>query len=57
VLAQIAVWLPSNRYGELGWSVAAHQAPTFKGVAILAGWAVLFGVLASVAYRKAAAQR
>jgi ABC-2 type transport system permease protein len=57
VLAQIAVWLPSNRYGELGWSVAAHHAPTLKGVAILTAWAAVFAVLAAFAYRRSAAQR
>jgi ABC-2 type transport system permease protein len=57
LLGQIAVWLPSNRYGELGWSVAAGHAPTAKGVAILAGWAAVFALLAAVAYRKAAARQ
>src|SRR5262249_38713617 len=57
VLGQIAVWLPSNRYGELGWSIAANHAPTAKGVAILAGWAIVFAALAALAYRKSAARR
>jgi ABC-2 type transport system permease protein len=57
LLGQIAVWLPSNRYGELGWAVAAHHAPTLKGVAILAAWAAVFAVLAAFAYRKAAARQ
>jgi ABC-2 type transport system permease protein len=57
LLGQIAVWLPSNRYGELGWAVAAGHAPTVKGVAILAGWAVVFALLAALAYRRSAATR
>jgi len=57
VLGQIAVWLPSNRYGELGWSVAAHHLPTVRGVAILAGWAALFAALAALASRRSAARQ
>lgn len=56
-LQKVAVWLPSNRYGELGWSIAGHHAPTAKGVAILAGWAVVFAALAAFAYRRSAARR
>jgi ABC-2 type transport system permease protein len=56
-LASIAIWLPSNRFAELGWSVAGDVAPPTSGVAILVGWAVLFSALAAFAYRKAAAQR
>jgi ABC-2 type transport system permease protein len=48
VLGQIAVWLPSNRYGELGWSIARNTAPTMKGIAILAGWAAVFAALAAL---------
>lgn len=56
-MAQIASWLPSNRYAELGWSVVADHSPTGKGVAILAGWTVLLAVLAAVSYRASAAKR
>jgi ABC-2 type transport system permease protein len=56
-MARIATWLPSNRYGELGWSVAAAHAPSARGVTILVGWALLFGALAAVTYRRSAAKR
>jgi ABC-2 type transport system permease protein len=37
-LQAIALALPSNRMAELGWRVAAGQAPTLAAVAILAAW-------------------
>ncbi|MFC7758101.1 hypothetical protein ACFQY4_08760 [Catellatospora bangladeshensis] len=56
-LAAIAVWLPSNRFAELGWSVAGEHAPPAAGIAVLAAWTLLFGGLAALSYRRAAAQR
>lgn len=56
-MAQIATWLPSNRYAELGWSVVAGQAPAGRGVAILAGWTAVLAVLAALSYRSSAAKR
>lgn len=56
-MAEIATWLPSNRYAELGWSVVADQAPSTRGVAILAGWTLVLAALAALSYRASAAQR
>ncbi|MBO0868863.1 MAG: ABC transporter permease, partial [Micromonosporaceae bacterium] len=56
-LRALAHLLPSNRYAELGWSAAAGHPPTGTGMAILAGWTALFGVLAAVSYRRWAATR
>jgi ABC-2 type transport system permease protein len=56
-MAQIATWLPSNRYAELGWSVVADHAPTAKGVTILVGWTLVLGALAALSYRRSAARR
>jgi ABC-2 type transport system permease protein len=56
-LANIAKWMPSYRYAELGWSVLDKKAPSAGGVAILAGWVLICALLASVTYRRAAAKR
>jgi ABC-2 type transport system permease protein len=53
VLQRIGRALPSNRLAELGWNLAAGQAPSLSGVLILAGWLVGFGGLALFAYRRA----
>ena len=37
-LQTVALALPSNRMAELGWKVAAGQAPTLAAVAILGAW-------------------
>ena len=57
VLRHIAVALPSNRFAELGWNIAAGRAPSMSGFAILAGWLVLFTGLAWLGYRRANALR
>lgn len=56
-MAQIATWLPSNRYAELGWSVVADHAPSGRGVAILVGWTAVLATLAAMSYRASAAKR
>jgi len=56
-LQRIAQWLPTYRYGELGWRASAGLAPSSVGVAILVGWAVAFAVIAASAYRRFAAIR
>jgi ABC-2 type transport system permease protein len=56
-LRHLAHALPSNRYAELGWRAAAGQLPTGTGAAVLAGWTLLFAVLAATAYRRSAATR
>ncbi|GAA5189449.1 ABC transporter permease [Rugosimonospora acidiphila] len=56
-LRHIAVALPSNRYAELGWRAAGGHLPTMMGGAVLAGWTLLFAVLAAAAYRRSAGTR
>jgi ABC-2 type transport system permease protein len=56
-LQQLAHLLPSYRFAELGWRAAAGAVPTLTGVAVLAAWTALFGVLAALAYRRSAATR
>jgi len=57
VMAQIATWLPSNRYAELGWSIVADHAPPARSVAILAAWTIVLAALAALSYRTSAAKR
>lgn len=57
VLQHIAAVLPSNRFAELGWRVAAGSGVAPVGVAVLAGWLVVFAALAGLCYRRANAVR
>jgi ABC-2 type transport system permease protein len=50
-LLSIARWLPSYRLADLGWQIAGGHAPTRPDVTILAGWAVILGLIAVVAFR------
>jgi ABC-2 type transport system permease protein len=52
-LARIAEVLPTYRAGELGWSVIGATHVTGTGLAILAGWTVLFAALAGWRFRRA----
>lgn len=52
VLQDIAPALPSNRLGELGWKIVGGQDVSLVGVGVLAGWLVLFTVLAGLGYRR-----
>lgn len=56
-LQQVTRFTPSFRYTELAWRVAGGDVPTLAGVAILAGWAGVFGGLAGWTYRRFAAVR
>ncbi|WP_027947077.1 ABC transporter permease [Amycolatopsis taiwanensis] len=56
-LRHVAVVLPSNRFAELGWNLAAAHGPSGPGVAILTGWLAAFAALAVAAYRRANAAR
>jgi ABC-2 type transport system permease protein len=56
-LRHVSQVLPSNRYAELGWKAAAGHLPSAMGGTILAGWTLLFALLAAVAYRRSAATR
>jgi ABC-2 type transport system permease protein len=57
VLQHIAAVLPSNRFAELGWKIAGGAALSPLGIAILAGWLVVFAGLAGLVYRRANAVR
>jgi ABC-2 type transport system permease protein len=52
-LRSISRWTPSNRFAELGWGIVGGHAPSGTAALILAGWTVLLGGLATVAYRRA----
>lgn len=56
-LRDLAGFLPTNRYGELGWAAAAGRLPSLSGTAILLAWTSAFGLLAALAYRRSAASR
>jgi len=51
-LRQAAYLLPSYRLADLGWSVAAGHAPGWADAAVLAGWTLLLGALAALAYHR-----
>lgn len=53
VLQHIAGVLPSNRFAELGWKIAGGSSLSPAGIAILAGWLVVFAGLAGLFYRRA----
>ncbi len=57
LIQNIAQGLPTFRYAELGWRSVAGLTPNIADVAILAGWAALFGVAAVAAYRRFASLR
>ncbi|GAA4617637.1 ABC transporter permease [Actinoallomurus liliacearum] len=52
-LRHVARWLPSNRFAGLGWSVVGGHVPPASDGLVLAGWALVLGVLAIAAYRRA----
>ncbi|HEY7487757.1 MAG TPA: ABC transporter permease [Streptosporangiaceae bacterium] len=52
-LQNVAHWLPSNRFGEVGWDIVGGHAPSAAAGLILAGWAAALGGCAIAAYRRA----
>jgi ABC-2 type transport system permease protein len=56
-LRHIATVLPSNRFAELGWRIAAGASPSLVGGAMLVGWLVVFTALAGLLYRRSTALR
>lgn len=50
-VATIGRMLPSYRLGSLGWQVLAGTPLDLSDVAVLAGWAALFGAVAVMCYR------
>ena len=56
-LRHVATVLPSNRFAEMGWQIAAGHGPTAIGAIVLAGWLVVFTALAGLLYRRSNATR
>jgi len=50
----IVQWSPSYRFTQAGYAVLQHSGQSASGWAIIAGWALVFGALAALAYRRAA---
>lgn len=53
VLRNLAHWLPSNRFAEVGWDIVGGHVPSAAAGLILAAWAVALGGGAIAAYRRA----
>ncbi|WP_435220250.1 ABC transporter permease [Streptomyces sp. Tue6028] len=53
-LRSLAVYTPTNRFAQLGVSVADGHAPAAGGVAVLTAWLLAFGSYAVFAYRRSA---
>ncbi|MEU9365665.1 ABC transporter permease [Streptomyces avermitilis] len=53
-LRSVSAYTPTNRFAQLGTSVADGRAPALGAVAVLAGWLLAFGSYAVVSYRRAA---
>ncbi|MGW8351120.1 ABC transporter permease [Streptomyces wedmorensis] len=45
---------PTHRFAELGVAVTDGTAPAATALAVIAGWAALFGAYAAVSYRRSA---
>ncbi|MFH9721852.1 ABC transporter permease [Streptomyces sp. NPDC017254] len=53
-LRSLSAYTPTNRFAELGVSVAGGHAPGAAALAVIACWAALFGTYAAVSYRRSA---
>lgn len=53
-LQTIAHTLPTNRLADLGWKIAAGDAPATPSLLVLAGWTAAFALFALLAYRRSA---
>ncbi|WP_435189852.1 ABC transporter permease [Streptomyces sp. bgisy126] len=53
-LRTLSGYTPTNRFAELGVAVTDGRAPGVAALAVLAGWAALFGAYAAVSYRRSA---
>lgn len=56
-LQHVSRMTPSYRYGELGWRAVDGLWPTPLGAAVLLGWTVVIGALATWSYRRFTAVR
>jgi ABC-2 type transport system permease protein len=52
-LRRLAAVLPSRRYAQAGWSLAAGHTPALADVLVLAAWFIVLAAVAGVAYRRA----
>jgi hypothetical protein len=53
-LAAVSRWTPTARFGDLGWSVLDHRAPSAGTAAVLTGWLPVFAGYAVLSYRRSA---
>ncbi|MCX4909164.1 ABC transporter permease [Streptomyces sp. NBC_00878] len=53
-LRSLSAYTPTNRFAQLGTSVADGHAPALGAVLVLTGWLLAFGSYAVVSYRRAA---
>ncbi|WP_405873009.1 ABC transporter permease [Streptomyces zaomyceticus] len=53
-LRTVSEFTPTNRFAELGVAVTEGTAPGVATLAVLLGWAALFGTYAAVSYRRSA---
>lgn len=51
-LRALSAYTPTNRFAELGTSVADGRAPALGAIAVLTAWLLVFGSYAVVAYRR-----
>ncbi|MEW2621959.1 ABC transporter permease [Streptomyces sp. NPDC048106] len=53
-LRSVSAYTPTNRFAELGVSVAQGHAPGAGAITVLTGWLLVFGSYAVVSYRRRA---
>ncbi|MFD0144260.1 MULTISPECIES: ABC transporter permease [unclassified Streptomyces] len=53
-LREISSYTPTNRFAELGRALTEGTAPGLAVIAVIGTWAMLFGVYATVSYRRSA---
>jgi len=53
-LRSLSAYTPTNRFAQLGMSVAEGRAPALGAVAVLTAWLLAFGSYAVLSYRRSA---
>lgn len=56
-MQSVVKWTPSFRFNQNGVDILQHNGMSVQGWLIIAAWAVIFGALAALAYRKSAATK
>ncbi|SFL36595.1 ABC-2 type transport system permease protein [Paenibacillus sp. 1_12] len=51
-MQQMALWLPSYRYGQAAWNIVAGISMDWEGIGILAAYVIIFMVLSSYMIRR-----